>query len=157
MTGKYLKRGPHCVVDGCADKVLARQMCDFHYRSSRDGRSRSKSAKPTDTIQERLERHTERDPNSGCWLWFGSVASRYGRIAYKGKYHTTHRLAWELANRPLKPGEVVCHRCDTTVCLNPAHLFVGTQADNMADMVAKGRARPRGLNHGEFTVRSIAA
>ena len=72
-----------------------------------------------------------------CWEWRGLRDKHgYGR---KGPYKTTHRLAWEWANGPVPAGMCVLHRCDNPPCCNPDHLFLGTQADNLADMVAKGR------------------
>ncbi len=58
-------------------------------------------------------------------------------IRYKNQY--AHRVAYELATGPIPEGMVVCHRCDTPACINPDHLFVGTQQDNIADMHRKGR------------------
>lgn len=52
-----------------------------------------------------------------------------------------HQVAWILTNGPIPPGMGVLHRCDNQPCCNPSHLFIGTQADNVADMVAKGRHR----------------
>jgi len=65
-----------------------------------------------------------------------------------------HRYAWAVANGPIPDGMCVCHRCDVRLCVNPAHMFIGTQADNMRDMVQKGRSAhneltpaPRGAAH----------
>ena len=68
----------------------------------------------------------------------------YGRLRHRGKDTKAHRLAWELANGPIPFGMFVLHRCDNPPCCNPAHLFVGTQADNAQDMMNKGRCRSRG-------------
>lgn len=102
---------------------------------------------------------TEREPNSGCHLWLGTVcASGYGRVAYgrAGSPVLIHRIAYELAfgafDRTLK----VCHRCDTPSCVNPDHLFLGTQQDNMRDMFEKGRANPRG-HRGQRRLATVAA
>jgi hypothetical protein len=62
-------------------------------------------------------------------------------------------LAFEVFVRPLAADEVVCHRCDTSLCVNPAHLWAGSQAENLVDMYSKGRARPRGLSVGSYVPR----
>jgi len=85
-------------------------------------------------------------PN-GCLEWTGSTVRDYGRIGVNGRLMLTHRLAWELANGPIPDGLFVCHHCDNPPCAQTdptegypeGHLFLGTEADNAADMVAKGR------------------
>lgn len=95
-------------------------------------------------IEERFARHFIPEPNSGCWLWTGAInSSGYGSINEGGsrpaRILSAHRVAWEMFCGPLT-GEQVLHRCDVRSCVNPAHMFLGTNSDNVADRVAKGRS-----------------
>jgi hypothetical protein len=74
-----------------------------------------------------------------CWLWQGSTDMRYGTFRIGRKMVKAHRLAYEQTHGPIPRGYEVCHRCDTTLCVNPQHLFIGTHADNMRDRNEKGR------------------
>lgn len=81
-----------------------------------------------------------------CWLWLGSVGSHgYGQIQIQKKSALAHRVAWELTNGQIPRGLVICHSCDTPLCCNPRHHFLGTHKDNAMDKVKKGRA-PSKLN-----------
>lgn len=91
----------------------------------------------------------------GCWLWMaGKKLSGYGQLQMgtfrNPKQMSSHRLSWSLANGPIPPGMSVCHKCDVPSCVRPDHLFLGTQKQNLADMVKKGRharVAPKGEAH----------
>lgn len=107
----------------------------------------------------------QRGPNE-CWPWTWYRVSRgYGlfRLQRGGKHVIASRVAFALEHGPLVVGDFVCHRCDNPPCCNPAHLFKGTQVDNINDCVSKGRAnRVYGESHPharltEDLVRQIRA
>lgn len=79
--------------------------------------------------------------NERCWVSPSRSRTGFGytRIWHDGKVTGAHRVAWEAANGPIPSGLFVLHRCDNPPCFNPDHLFLGTDADNKADMYAKGR------------------
>ncbi len=100
-----------------------------------------------------------------CWNWTGLRNDRgYGRFHFGKKNILAHRAAWiAVAGKEIPDGMVICHSCDNRTCCNPAHLFLGTQSDNMQDCVRKGRKNnPQGERHPrskltEDIVRQIKA
>lgn len=90
------------------------------------------------SLVDRLKRRTCYEGD--CWLWQGCVNNMgYGQITSNGKTYLVHRVAYEQLAGPIPEGVNALHRCDRPRCWNPAHLFLGTHADNVADKVAKGR------------------
>lgn len=97
----------------------------------------------------RYWRKVARTDDGSCWLWQGRRdKSGYGRWAKQGMHVYVHRIAWILSKGEIPAGMDVLHRCDVRNCCNPEHLFLGTHQDNMDDMWARGRARPK-VHHGE--------
>jgi hypothetical protein len=96
----------------------------------------------SDRARTRFFRLLDASKAEGCWPWAGHVGARgYGRIIDGDKTLRAHRIAYSLLVGPVNPGQVVCHHCDNPKCVNPAHLFVGTQLDNIRDRCEKGRTK----------------
>ncbi len=85
--------------------------------------------------------------SAGCILWSGDTGGAYGRVKFRNRKWFAHRLVWELSHGPIEGKLQVCHRCDTPLCCNPDHLFLGTAAENIRDSMNKKR-RAIGERHG---------
>ena len=102
------------------------------------------------------------DIADGCWNWTASkTKDGYGNIGANGKVVRAHRLCYEMEKGPIPEGLHVLHKCDNPSCVNPAHLWIGINYDNVKDRDKKGRqVTPLGQYHGKsktdmHTVRSI--
>jgi len=100
-------------------------------------------------IQKFEERYIP-EPNSGCWLWVGaSVNGEKGHFRMRGREWIASRAAWELYRGPIPEGAYVLHHCDNPWCVNPGHLYIGSQTDNMQDAKRRNRlVTPGGWNRG---------
>jgi hypothetical protein len=141
------------------------QLCHADYQVRRDKAERSKFCSAKCQIDNnrilRWRRHVEskyvelfwarvdrsNGPNS-CWLWTGAKGHHgYGFLNFRKRVWRAHRLSYYIANGAFDQSLCVCHACDTPLCVNPAHLWLGTNQENTADRDAKGRAA-RGNRHG---------
>ncbi len=106
-------------------------------------------------ITERFGRYVYLSLNTGCWEWRGAKNEHgYGVIGKGGGKKSgnikAHRLSYQIFRHAnLAREQFICHRCDNPPCVNPDHLFVGTQRDNIADMIAKGRNSNPPIRYGE--------
>ena len=90
------------------------------------------------TLKERFNERFVKQ-NNGCWLWTAGKIGKYGSIKNGEKREVSHRISWKIYKGEIPTGMFVCHRCDVTLCVNPEHLFLGTQKDNIVDAVSKNR------------------
>lgn len=116
--------------------------------------SRANPDTPHGVVEYILSR-VEFDTNGGCWLWPGAPnASGYGGYSLHGKTQLAHRVSYAAFKGPIPKGTgdrfglVVMHKCDTPACVNPEHLLVGTQRENIDDRHKKGRSRSDGSRQG---------
>lgn len=103
-------------------------------------------------LEQRFAIFVEQKHPNECWPWIGSITPKgygtfhlpdpYNRRSYKSC--SAHVIAFELTYGPVPLGKQVNHKCDTRHCCNPAHLYAGTQQENLAEMFQRGRANPRG-------------
>lgn len=102
------------------------------------------------SLRYRLTRRVYKVPSTRCWEWLG-VTSRggYGILRVRGIKRQAHRLMWELAHGPIPKSMMIMHRCDNPPCINPRHLKIGSNVDNVADSTRKKRRwKPLGELNG---------
>lgn len=108
---------------------------------------------------ERFWARVNKNTESGCWEWIGKSISTngYANIKRGGKRGGVHRFSFEMHVGPIPIGMMVCHKCDNKRCVNPSHLFLGSNRDNQVDSYQKGRLPTRGEQHGlaKFTEADI--
>ena len=106
-------------------------------------------ARPRISISEKIANKVAKIPETGCWIWLGSITKHgYGKMTLGAKTHiNAHRASYELKHGPIPEGMLALHHCDIKCCVNPDHIFLGTQQANMNDKVCKNR-QANGIKHG---------
>jgi len=148
-----------CSVDGCDKRLIARGLCNKHYQRLKFNGNpliSKKNRGEGETVEQRFwTRAIITADTTKCWLWQGCTDdSGYGmaQVVLDGtKWSKAHRLAYFLYYGVNPEDAKVLHSCDNPLCINPHHLSLGTQADNMADMMRKGR---RHSSAGELNPRA---
>lgn len=141
-----------CSVDGCQGQNHARGFCDRHYR-------RFRRCGTTDfrTREEYFWIKVDRRGPDECWPWTGCLRpDGYGSFWTGSRVTSSSRAAYELLVSPIAAGLSVLHACDNPACVNPAHLSLGTNAENMAQM-ARRKRQHRGPVNEDIALRVRAA
>lgn len=143
-----------CEVSGCARPHNARGFCFGHYERWKK-LGHPDSTRPLNThvlssasFAERIARRVDPGLSSDeCWLWRGAIGGRkrrtgigYGKFTVAGKQYDAHRVSYELhTGETIPKGFQIRHSCDMPLCVNPRHLSIGTNDDNVGDMVSRAR------------------
>ena len=153
-----------CSFDGCGRKVRANGFCNRHNMQHLAG----EELKPLQvqhhglTEESRFMKWVAVKDKKECWEWLGSRHKTvwHGQWRNKaGQIELTHRASWRMFKSEIPAGMFVLHKCDNPACVNPQHLFLGTQSDNLKDMWNKGRAKPqtsKGAKHGMSKLTEMA-
>lgn len=136
MPRKIIKNNGICQIYGCDKKTAEnRKYCGMH-RQRFIRHCQYNLPSPEEHLLDRI-----RKDENGCWNYIGCTNSTgYGHIRKNGKVQKAHRVSFEYFIGPIPDGLFICHKCDNPACVNPDHLYAGTQKDNVRDMFSRGRA-----------------
>lgn len=131
-----------CSIEGCESPIIARGWCSLHYQRWMHHGDPLLTKTPNMVRGPSEFRFWSKvEKTDTCWIWGGNKNQDGYGLFYplSKKTAQAHRFSWSLINGPVPDGLYVCHKCDNPSCVNPDHLFVGTQTDNMRDCKNKGR------------------
>lgn len=133
-----------CSVKYCDGEAAHKGFCEKHYARHLKGQDLSKKTRFEKTHEERFFEKIVVGGDDECWPWSGAKCAKgYGMFRMETKrLIRSHRYMYMVKNGGIPNKMLVCHKCDNPSCCNPKHLFVGTDSDNMTDMVKKGRNLP---------------
>lgn len=148
---------PHqkvCVIEGCEARSRARGLCVVHYHRARHRGQLEPLPVVSQTLEERFWQDVRKGSLDGCWEWQGARTGGqkgrkgYGSFRHAKLEHSATHASWFIhyGEWPTDLGLWVLHKCDNPPCVNPDHLFLGTNRDNVRDMVRKGRNRAGRVN-----------
>ena len=146
----HLARVKVCGEDGCNRRLAARGLCATHYMRLRRG-----GLIPVPVVHSDVDYLAARSRmvGGGCLEWQGSKREGYGRLARRGRTWQAHVLSYVANFGPLPDGAQVNHLCHNRACIEPTHLYAGSQTQNMADMRRAGRDNPpKGERNGNSKI-----
>jgi len=151
-----------CAVDGCDKSVWKGLYCPAHYAKARkygDPLGSAGDRTPVSVhvpLDERIRMNSMPVPHCGCWIWVKSLNGKgYPQLTFRMKRMDGNRAAWVAFQGEIPAGMHVLHKCNTRSCVNPDHLYLGTDVENHADRVAAGTALPPPVLLGEAHAGSI--
>lgn len=139
-----------CKQENCTSEAEKRGFCGQHYRAALKNGTLPRVRFKGMSLEERIKRFSVKNEETGCLEWTGpKTDSGYGVYCPTefGPKLRAHRIAWELVFGKIQDGLIVCHTCDNRACVNPNHMFLGTNKTNAEDRDTKGR-QVKGQLHG---------
>ena len=128
--GVNVTRDGHCSVNGCTKQILARRLCQTHYKRVKvHGDPHTILTNHNLSDEQRFWMNVEKTPT--CWVWTGAATSRnYGALRVSGRQTRVHRYSYELHVGPIPDDKFIDHICHNTLCVNPAHLRIASRKQN---------------------------
>ena len=127
-----------CSVDSCERPVLCKHLCNMHYLRKRYNKPVEQKSVLDDTIIERFWKCVNFNASGDCWEWTGYKKQGYGFFKFKHIGYKAHRYSYELHHGCIDLNLGVLHRCANKSCVNPHHLYQGTQLENVHDAIRQG-------------------